>query len=91
MSRLDGQKKSSLPLIIALIALVAVGAGGYTFYAQNRGTDTVAVAPGEVEMLNTKSGGLGVNGKVDVDAKPAQEGQGNTTTKSGSNNAPATQ
>lgn len=78
MSRLDGKGKSSLPLVAGLLALIALGAGGYTFYAQNRGTDTIAIAPGEVEMLDTKAGGLGVDGNIDVDAKPVQEGRGDT-------------
>ncbi len=43
MSRLDGQKKSPLPLIIGLLAGFAAGAGGYTFYAQNIATDTTTV------------------------------------------------
>lgn len=43
MSRLDGQKKSSLPLIIGLLAGFAAGAGGYTFYAQNILPDSAAI------------------------------------------------
>ena len=87
MARLDGKKKSALPLVLGIAVLAALGAGGYYFYDQNRGVDTVAVAPGEVKAMNTKPGGLGVDGNVDVDAKPAQEGASeNTTTE---NPAPA--
>lgn len=87
MARLDGKKKSALPLVLGIAVLAALGAGGYYLYDQNRGVDTIAVAPGEVEAMNTKPGGLGVDGNVDVDAKPSQDGRGDGSNLENANNA----
>ena len=76
MARLEGERKSPVPLLVgaALLALLAVG--GYYAY-QNRGADAVSMAPGEVNVIDNKPGNMASNGDVDASR------EGNTVTVSG--------
>lgn len=60
MARLDGKKKSTVPLFIGLAALALV-VGGF-FLMQNRGADSVTIQPGDVTVVDNKSGNMVSNG-----------------------------
>lgn len=65
MARLEGERKSPVPLLIGVALLALVAIGGYYAY-QNRSADTVAVAPGEVNVVDNKPGNMVSNGDVDA-------------------------
>ncbi len=73
MARLDGERKSPVPVLIGIALLALVAIGGYYAY-QNRGADAVSMAPGEVNVVDNKPGNMATNGDVDANR------EGNTVT-----------
>jgi hypothetical protein len=73
MARLEGERKSPVPVLIGIALLALVAIGGYYAY-QNRSADAVSVAPGEVNVVDNKPGNMATNGDVDANR------EGNTVT-----------
>ncbi|HEY0076959.1 MAG TPA: hypothetical protein VGB77_22935 [Abditibacteriaceae bacterium] len=73
MARLEGERKSPLPVVIGIALLALVAIGGYYAY-QNRGADAVSMAPGEVNVVDNTPGNMATNGGIDANR------EGNTVT-----------